>query len=506
MRGMLSSWPVVAWLAANAIVLLWNIQIATRIVQTRRGTPVFLALTALAVLLVFPAALVAVAASTQMSGRAVHVIEWVWPFTLLLCTMQAILATVRHADAPLMGLPLAALNALLLGAGVARYVTTLDPDPSAALSALGGAHAGVVALALGREALASPLALQLPVFAPSFRARHRSARVFRALLTAWAAVTVLLFGGAYPRAWHAAASHAPFGAERLQERPAADLAMGVRILPTVAGPPLPAVLREDLALVDSIGSAAIALVIEPQAATRGVLDALARSLEERRRDSTLLIVSVGYGPVDRRLQREDSAAYLRLRLAAVEEITRQLRPDLLFPALDPGTAGVRALGDLPTRWWQAYLREAAVTAHRVRPRTQVGVSVSSFSSRDSALYAWATLRDAPLDVIGLSFLPSYGGGAALRARLRVSEQWMRGATKPHWIFASGSYPRLWGERNQERALWGTLAWTTRQRPARGFIVEGAADYDVLNGLRAPGGRLRPAVGALARAREELLPR
>lgn len=502
---MLSSGPAAAWLAANAIVLLWNVQIATRIVQTRRGTPAFLALTALAALLVFPAVLVAIAASGFMSGRAVHVIEWVWPFTLFLCVVQAILATVRHAEAPLMGLPLAALNAMLLGAGVARFVSTWEPDPSPGLSALGSAHAAAIALVLGREALASPLALQVPIFAPSFPARHRSARVFRALLTGWAVATLLLFVAEYPRAWYAAASHAPFGGERMQERPAADLSLGLRILPAVAGPPSAAALREDLALVDSLASDAIALVIEPQA-TRGTLDALARALEERRRDSTMLVVSIGYGPRDGPLQREDPAGYLRTRLVAVEEVTRRLRPDLLFPALDPASAGGRALGNLPAAWWRSYLEEAAATAHRVRPRTQIGVAVSEFTAPDSALYEWATQEEGPMDVVGLSLHPSYGGGASLRARLRVSEQWMQGASKPHWIFASGAYPRLWGERNQERALWGTLAWTTRQRSARGFIVDGAADYDALTGLRAPGGRLRSAVGALARAREHILPR
>lgn len=506
MGGTLSPGPVIAWLVANAIVLLWNIQIATRTVQARRGTPVFLAVTALAALLVIPAALVALAASTSLSGRAVHVIEWVWPFTLFLCVVQAMLATVRHAEAPLMGLPLAALNAVLLGAGVARFMSTWDPDPAPGLSALGGAHAAVLALALGREALASPLALQVPLFAPSFPARHRSARIFRGLLTAWAAVTLLLVAAEYPRAWHAAASYAVFSGARMQERPAADLAIGLRILPPVAGPPLAATLREDLVLADSVAGGALALVIEPHAATPGTLDVLARALEDRRRDSTRLVVSLGYAARDRRLQRENPSGYRRMRLAAVEEITRRLRPDILFPALDPSAAGVRALGDLPPEWWQEYLRDAAAAAHRVRPRTQVGVAISAFTLRDSLLYEWAVQEEAPMDVIGLSFHPSYGGGASLRARLRVSEQWMRGAIKPHWIFASGAYPRLWGERNQEHALWGTLAWTTRQRSARGFIVEGAADYDALTGLRAPGGRLRTAVEALARAREEILPR
>ena len=37
------------------------------------------------------------------------------------------------------------------------------------------------------------------------------------------------------------------------------------------------------------------------------------------------------------------------------------------------------------------------------------------------------------------------------------------------------------------------------RVVKGLIVESAGDYDSLTGLRAPGGRIRPALAALERA-------
>jgi hypothetical protein len=56
-----------------------------------------------------------------------------------------------------------------------------------------------------------------------------------------------------------------------------------------------------------------------------------------------------------------------------------------------------------------------------------------------------------------------------------------------------------GETSQSRALWGALAWATSHAPVKGIIVDGAGDYDVVTGLRAPGGRVRPALATIERA-------
>jgi hypothetical protein len=85
--------------------------------------------------------------------------------------------------------------------------------------------------------------------------------------------------------------------------------------------------------------------------------------------------------------------------------------------------------------------------------------------------------------------------------LRAADRWMRNAqNKEHWIFAAGETPATHGERNQARALWGTLAWATSRAGVRGLIVRSAGDYDAINGIRAPGGRLRPVADVLRRAR------
>jgi hypothetical protein len=254
-----------------------------------------------------------------------------------------------------------------------------------------------------------------------------------------------------------------------------------------------------MALVDSIGVGAIAVVIDPAGARLAALDSLARVVEGERRDSVLLIVSVGYDRDAREAFSRAPAAHMKARLAAVDRIVRRLRPDIILPARDPYTEGTSAMGRVPLAWWEDYLRQASANARRVSNRVRVGVAASSFVGADSALYAWASKSGSPIDVVGFSFYPSYDGGGSLSARLHVADRWMRSSTKNHWVFGAGAFPVTHGETSQARALWGTLAWATSRAPIKGLIVESAGDYTVVTGLRAPGGRIRPALATLERA-------
>jgi hypothetical protein len=74
---------------------------------------------------------------------------------------------------------------------------------------------------------------------------------------------------------------------------------------------------------------------------------------------------------------------------------------------------------------------------------------------------------------------------------------------PHWVFSAGGYPLAHGEKSQELALWGVLAWATSQPQIKGLVVNEAGDYDVLSGLRSANGRYRSAVSALLRAEKGL---
>jgi hypothetical protein len=153
-----------------------------------------------------------------------------------------------------------------------------------------------------------------------------------------------------------------------------------------------------------------------------------------------------------------------------------------------------------------YITRSARVAHYVNRRIRVGVSASSYGSRDSTLYFWAAQRGSPVDVVGFSMMPGFDGATSLATHMRIATRWMHAfatRAKPHWVFSAGGYPVAHGEESQALALWGVLSWATAQTPIKGLIVTEAGDYEVLRGLRTAGGKYRSAVGALMRAERGL---
>jgi hypothetical protein len=485
--------------AASLLVMLWDVFLAGQIGQLRRAPRFFRGVTALAGLLIAPAVLVAVASASILTGRAIHIIAWVWPLTLCIFAIQALYAVGKRLVTPFIGVPIAAFDLILAVTAFVRYAAYSGRDPSAGALAIAAAQSNALGMLLGQSALFSPFAVQLPLLAPAYPARWRISATVRGTLAVLAMVYAVLFVAELPSAVVAVRSYGTYTLERLQERPRGDFVIGLRLLPSLDDAPPPLALRSDMALIDSVDVGAISVVIDPAGARLGALDSLARSLEEERRDSVLLIVAVGYDRDARERFRRSPTEHMRARLNAVDRIVRRLRPDIILPARDPYTEGTRAMGRVPLAWWQEYHRLAAANARRVSNRVRVGVAASSFVGADSGLYAWASRPDSPIHVVGFSFYPSYDGGASLAARLRVADRWMRGTTKNNWVFGAGAFPVTHGEPSQARALWGTLAWATSHEQVKGLIVESAGDYDAVTGLRAPGGRVRPALAALERA-------
>jgi hypothetical protein len=495
-------WLSLAWFAFSGFILLWDVFLAGQIAQARRQSPVFLALTAICGLFVVPASLVAMASSSILTARAIHLIGWLWPLTLGIFVLQSGFAMRRRLVTPLLSVPIFALNVLLFLAATVRYATQWLPDLPSLLIGIDAAQAGALGLLLGRFALWSPIALQVPLLAPAYPARWKVSKTVRALLALSAAVSAAFVIVEYPPAVRAARSFQELGTDRLQERPRGDFALGVRLFPSLEGPPPPLSLRHDLALADTLDVSIVSVVIAPAGTGAIALDSLANALADLRRDSVTLVVALGYGARDGDAMRISPAAYRDSRLEMVDRVMRRVRPDVLLPALDAWDAGRRALGDVPAEWWQDYYTRAAALTHRLRPRTRVGLSASAFTPRDSSLYMWGAANRG-IDLIGFSFAPSYGGGASLAARLRIAQRWIRRTTKEQWVFSASGYPDIYGEANQSRAIWGTLAWATSQPRVRALIVNGAGDYDTLVGLRAPSGRLRPVVASIDRARRAL---
>ena len=491
-----------AHLAVALVILLWDIFIAGQMVRLRDAPPVLTALTGLGALLVAPAAFVLVAVSLLETGRAIGSVAWVWPACTILFALQALYATVRRLVTPLIGVPIAVYDAIVAVVAVSHYMVYQGQEPPFALLALSAAYASSLGIFIGGMALTSPFALQIPILSPAFPARWRASKSVRATLALYAAAWAVLVAIQLPRGVLAVRGYARFASERLQEHPQGDFTVGVKLFPDLAGFPPPVSVKHDLGLLDTLNVGAIAVTLRSEGARPVALDSLARLLDPARRDSTLLIVTLGYPDNADDAFRRDPAAYTRARLGELDQVMRRLRPDIVLPADAPYTRGTRAMGRVPVRYWTGYLTQAAALVHRLRPRTQVAIAASAYDGADSALYAWAAAPTSPMDAVGFVLYPGFRGELSLRTRTEAADRWMRlgpPQRKPHWVFSAGGYPVVHGEASQERSLWGALAWATSRPGIIGLIATEPGDYTQLTGLRAGDGRLRPAVGALARA-------
>jgi hypothetical protein len=494
----LITWLPIAQLALSAVLVFWDVVLAGRIAQLREAPRPFAAITGLAGLLLLPAVLAHLAAASSVTGRAIRLIDWIWPATLVLFAMQALYALFRRLVNPTWGVPIAVYDVTIAAAELVRYLGSHGVQVPDAFTLLMAAQSDALALATVSASLMSPLYLHVPMISPAFPALRNITATFRAavafLALAWLVVTSIEI----PRARLALASYEAHAGDRLQERPAGDFELGLKILPDLASPPPAPAIRDDIALADTIGVDAVSLVIVPDIENAG-LDSVARTIDLLRRDSTTLIVTLGYRgklvPEIGHVPFDESE-----RLSVVRRIVRRLHPDIILPAEDPYQTGARLVGQLPVETWQTYFTRAASAAKRVDPNVQVGVSISAFDRRDSALYAWAITPKSPIDVVGFSFFPSRSGMGDMDGRMRAADRWMRStpSNKPHWVFAAGGYPLAHGERSQLDALWGTLAWATSRTTVKGVVVYEAGDYGVARGLRSPSGRLRSATFTIIR--------
>lgn len=495
------TWLPIAHLVLTALLIAWNVVLAGRIAQMRKAPRPFATLTALAGFLLLPALLLTVAASSAITGRALTwlPVQLLWPATAVAFAVQAWYALLRRLVYPLLGVPIAVYNTIVGTVVVLRFAASRGADLPASMLFFLAAYSDALVLVAGLMALTSPFFMLPPLTSPAFPALRPATAMVRGAIAFLAGLWSLVVMVALFRGVRAVQSYETYALVRLMERPAGDFRLGLKVFPDLARPPAALALRNDLALADTLDARAVSVTIVPDGATAVVLDSVANALETMRRDTTLLIVALGYrgrlvpAPTTQTLDVE-------ARLRVVERVVRRLQPDVLVPAEDPYGAGTTAYGYLPVEAWQDYVTRAARTAKRLRPRTRIGLAASSFGVRDSTLYAWAASRGSPVDVVGFSFSPSQRGAEALDASMRAADRWMRStqSTKPHWVFSAQGFPVAHGETAQERSLWGVLAWATARPAIKGVIVSSAGDYGPLTGLRAPSGRLRRAAYAMMR--------
>ena len=488
-------------------IALWDIFIGGRMAQFRRSPRTLAALSAVSALVLAPALLIGAAAASSVTGHTFDGLAWFWPATMLLITAQACYATLRRMISPFAGLPIVLYDMLITCVAIVRWVTSMGDTPPDAALALATAHVNVLGYIAGPAALAWPYALQPPLLAPAFPPRWRLSRTVRALLATFAAGWFTAAMLALPSAWLTVTSYDPLALQPLQERPAGDFVVGLRLLPTLETAPSASTLRTDLALVDTTGAEAVSVRIDPRGAHPAALDSLGRALDPLRRDTTTLILTLEYPPDAANEYSASPQAYQEARLAELSRMVRRLHPDYLVVADEPIIKGDSAFGaPLSTATWTRYLTAAAFTVHRIDPKVRVAVAITASGPRDSALYAWAAAPAAPIDVVGFVIRPLFAGASDLDAQMRSADRWIAAAgptEKENWVFATYGYPVSYGEINQERAIWSTLAWATSRPALKGVIVADAADYGAVTGLRAPSGRLRRAANTVARAAKSL---
>jgi len=494
-----------AHLALTAIIVIWDVVLAGRIAQNNRAPRVFQAVSGLAALLLVPGLLITLATSTVVTGRAVVALDWVWPAVLVLFALQAVYAFVRRLVNPLWGIPIAVYNVLIAIIGIIRYLVAHGHSSVEPFVSLLAAQSLAMVFAGGTSGvLASPFYLNVPMVSPAFPALRKVTVAFRLLISVmamlWLAAIIVL--GA-PRAVVQLRNYHLHRRDQLRERPDADFAIGLKILPDIDAPPPPAAIKSDSGLMDLIELDAIAVVVTP-GASRLAIDSLARLLDPARRDSTLLIVAIGYrGNMFPEIRKAPFNTVQRL--ATLRQVVARLQPDIILPAEDPYGSGERAVGALSVEQWKAYLSEASRVAKGIDKNVRVGVSASSYRTADSILYAWAASPRSPIDVVGFSLFPSPYIGGGLQSDTRTADRWMRAtpSRKEQWVFATGGFPLAYGERSQEEAIWQVLAWATDHPAIKGAVIYEAGDYGQTRGLRAPNGRFRPATRIVTRAIQQL---
>lgn len=496
----MTTWLPAAYLALSLVILLWDVVLAGRIAQLRQATRPFAALTGIVGLLLLPAVLLRLATSTFITGRAVMSVDWIWPLIVVLVAVQAIYAISRRLVNPLWGVPIVVYDVLIALVEVVRFGIAHGAPIANAFAPLVIAQSSFLSVITTPIAVTTPFFFLVPMVSPAFPALRRTTAVFRAFIAAVAFVFVALLGvfggGAAAKSSVALRKHA---GDQLHERPAGDFRVGLKVFPDIAGPPSGVAVQNDLALVDSLGVGAVAIVITP-GATKAAMDSIAR-IVERLDDSITVIVAIGYrGLLVPELGHVplDEAG----RLRTIDYIVRAVHPDILLPADDPLGVGSRIVGRLPVARWQGYISAAAKLAKADDPRVRIGISVSRYGTADSVFYAWAAQSGSPVDVIGFSLFPEKLGIGDLAETFEpAADRWMKTIppTKDHWVFAAGAYPLNEGEATQSQAIWQSLAWATGHAAIKGLVVYEASDYAQARGLRAPNGRLRAAAGVLKAA-------
>lgn len=481
----------VALVSAGVALSIWNVSLAGAIARTPARDRLFRVVTALAGLFLIPGVLVAMASGSVLTARVADGIWWFWPLAVTLFAIQATWAVAARLADVLTGVPIALWNIALAVAAWANALVQHDlgaaPPPEWADATLRLSLAWLV----GAGALTSPLAVWLPVLGPAYPPRWGIGRAVRSIVALACAASLALAGWSIPRARALQASFDRFGEERLTERPRGDFVTGLALLPVLDHPTPPLALTLDLALADTMEADLLLVTIAPTVRA-GALDSIAHVLEDQRHDSSLVAIVPAIGA------DAPAGPEREKMLVAIERAARSLQPDLV---LTEPAGNARVTPEATRRRWFEQVRTAT---RRGGSKARVLPMVRTVPA-DRAWFTWA---DSAAGGMVLVFDAS-DGGESLQREFDTARDWMalppRAADGTRMAYAMGprSAPAVIGEAAQARALFALLAWATRTNGVIGVIAGPSADYDVINGLRDAGGRLRAAATMLTRANRAL---
>lgn len=478
-----------------AAVLAWDVALAGWIAARREAPKAFTQLTAFCGLLVVPSLVVGIASATEAGARTISGITWLLPVVAIALALQALYALVARLVSLLVGIPILIYDLVLVAIAVGDYLVAQGGNAPLPLQAALSARDVIVGITVGRAALVSPLTALVPMLAPAYPARWRLSGAVRAVLVLAATALATLLLIEWPRGVAAVRSYRVAAAEPMQARPRGDFVIGLRVYPVLDGAPPARSVRADAALVDAFSPEVVLVLLDADGTRTGPLDSLARVLEPLRTDSVRIAVGLTMGGRVNALDDED-------RVESIERVLVRLRPDVIFPAIGSPVPSWFAPPPRPAAWWRTMLTRTAREVQRVRPATLVAWSASRLDTTDSAVYAWASRADSPVELLGASVYPSFSGLPAVDARLRAFDRWHTQATaggggrQPHWLVNVGGLPHAHGDAAQTAAIRRALAWGSRQPWIGAAIIGEPADYDGWLGLRAANGRQRQAVGAI----------
>ena len=481
-------------------VLIWNVTLAGWIATRRDRDVWFSSLTGLAGLLVAPAAVLAVASSTDAGARTITGVAWLWPATCLLLVLQASIATIRRQVSSSVGVPIVLYNAVIACIAIADDMVARSGTAPQWLQGAVAARDSVLGMIMGRAALASPLALMVPLIAPAYPARWRSSALVRAVLVLYAAVTVTLMVMEWPRGVAAVRSYEA-ASRNITPREPASLALGIRFLPVVRGLPTARDVRVATNLAGELAPDALLVVVRARAVRASGLDSLVRVLAPYRSDSLRILVAIAWERDDALSARSQPDALSALRLDVIERVVERVRPYAVLPALAPMLPTERFVPSPSAAWWQEHFASVAVRVKRIRPATHVMWMASRFDAADSAMYAWAIADGSPISLVGLAPTPGFSGLPPLDARLRAVDRWVTAAdrvSRPHWVIAAG-LPRAHGDAAQADAVRHVISWASRRQWVRGVIVGEPTDDGAMLGMTSASGRDRQVVETVRRA-------